>query len=270
MKTIKGKARAWWFVPPVLVFALLPPYTSAGYRLTACAEVNSYILTHSIKHAFGPIYPVFQIGPLVLALAILRFGNTFARVFSVFAAISYVFIGFIQSVSASDRYGLAICTAHLAVCLFLAALWFGEALSPQSDFQDGPRPARIFWQLLLALLAFWGPVNPVTSLPDFNPRYLFSSGAGLAFCMVAPLHLALLVWYFPRVNRPILGVTSLVGFFYACGNFILFFVIYPAWWWIGVLHGPLLITSVYALLLVFKPLEMWKRARLKRRRSLVV
>jgi hypothetical protein len=80
-------------------------------------------------------------------------------------------------------------------------------------------------------------VNPITLGPDFNPVYLLTSGAGLAFCMMTPVYLAILTVYHPRVNLPVLRVTSLVGVIIGLGNMWLEIVLKPAYWWVGARKG---------------------------------
>lgn len=56
----------------------------------------------------------------------------------------------------------------------------------------------------------------------------------------------------PRVNLSVLRVTSLVGVIIGLGNMWLEIVLKPAYWWVGVLHIPLLSISAYGLVLSFR------------------
>ncbi len=237
----------WWFVPLILLPQLIPPYTQTGYRIQEWGIVNAHTLTHSIKSAFAPLYPVFQVLVLSAIITLILFKNRIARVFSVFVALSYISMGFLQSISVYQPYGLAICTANVVTCFVLAGLWFWEALRPRNNFTFQPQPIRLLWPVPLALLAFWEPVNHATLLPDFNPLYLLTSGTGIVFCLVTPLYLTLILFQLPTVNIPLLGATSFISIFLALGNFLICFVIYPTYWWVGILHLPLLVIGVYGL-----------------------
>ena len=105
-----------------------------------------------------------------------------------------------------------------------------------------------YWVVPLAFLAFWYPLNQDTFLPDFNPIYLFTNVAGLTFCMMTPVYLAILLLHYPQINIATLRVTGLAGIIIASYNILLNFFMYPdLLWWNGVLHIPLLMISGYAL-----------------------
>ncbi len=248
-KVVAAAAKQWWFLLLFLLLQLIPPYTSQGYPLYEWGSVNAYILAHPIKGDFGPLYPLFQIIPLTLFVALFFAGKKVTRLFSAWVALSYFIIAFLQSVSISDRYGLAVCTPNLFTFLILAGLWTWEAASPKNKFDTPGGPIWKYWPIILALLAFWRPANPITLTPDFNLTYLLTSGAGLSFCLSTPLYLAILTLYFPRVNKAVFIATGFVGVMMGLGNMLLEFVIYPAWWWIGVLHLPLLVISLHCVML---------------------
>jgi hypothetical protein len=81
---------------------------------------------------------------------------------------------------------------------------------------------------------------------------LFTNAAGLAFCMMAPVYLAILTLYYPKVNIAILRVTSLLGIIIGFWNMLVNFVINLDFlWWNGVLHLPLVFISICAFILSF-------------------
>ncbi len=265
---LKLVTQKWWpFLLPLFLFCI-PPYTSSGYAPLEVGHVNAYILTHTIKNSFHSLYPVFKVIPMGLALSIFLFGNKTAKLFSLYAAISYILFAFLQSISFTEAYGLGICLAHLALSLLVAAFWSAEVKSRRNDFTPRKQPLWKYWGVVLALLALWEPANPITGMPDFNLTYLLTSGGGLAFCMMTPVYLAMLTLYYPKVNLTILRATSVIGILYGLGNIGLVFFLNPSRsWWIGVLHLPLLILSVYGLMLSIgdpfyraKLLQTWNAA----------
>ncbi len=175
-----------------------------------------------------------------------------SRLFSAYVGISFVLFALLQSISVSETWGTGVCTANLVTFLLLAGLWFKEAVHPQNRMYIQKDNVWKYWPLLLALFAFWEPVNPQNLSPDFNPVYLFTSGSGLSFCMTTPLYLAMLILSFPQVNKILFACTGFISFFMGISNLVLEFVIFPAFWWIGMLHFPLVILSTYSLLLVFR------------------
>jgi hypothetical protein len=260
-KLTKAVVRQWWFLPLILLPQIIPPYASHGYKLHEWGTVNAYILTHSIKGYWIGLFPFFQIIPLVLLGAIFFAGKRVTRLFNVYVALSYTAIPFLQNISISDKYGFAVLTANVITFLILASLWFWEAIFPKNAFELRKLPAWQYWPLLLALLAFWFPVNPHTLTPDFNPVNILTSGTGLSFCMVTPLYLAILILHFPHVNKPVFIATGLIGVVMSLGNFVLEFVMIPSYWWIGVLHIPLFTLSSYSLVLSYTEIVRQIRKR---------
>ena len=106
-----------------------------------------------------------------------------------------------------------------------------------------------FRVLPFAIISFWSPyhVKENVVLPDFNPILLLTSpDYGLTFCLTAPVFLYLLYILFPRVNMPVYRITAFNGLLYAVFNVAHWFN--PDTHWMGVLHVPLLIISLAALI----------------------
>jgi hypothetical protein len=247
LRIVETVARQWWFLVLVLLPQFIPPYTSRGYELHDWGMVNAYLLTHPIKSSFASLYPVFQIIPLALIVMIFFVGRRVTRIFSAYVFFSYGVIAFVQSISISDRYGFAVCVANLFSFLILAGMWLWESVFPKNELAMQKPLSWKYGIILLALLPFWEPVQHLTLLPDFNPTYILTSGAGLSFCLVTPLYLAILALSFPGVNRTVFVATGFMGAMMGIGNMVLEFVIYPDYWWIGILHIPLFVISVYCL-----------------------
>ena len=253
-KIVGAVGRQWWFLILFLLPQVIPPFTTRGYELHEWRTVNAYILTHPIKYHMAAFQPIFQIIPLVLLTAIFFAGKKVTRVFSAYVALTYFLVAFLQNTSISETYGFSVCIANVITFLALAGLWFWEAIFPKNNFEIRQKYASRYWAIPLALLAFWRPVNPMTLLPDFNPAYILTSGSGLSFCMSTPLILAILIIHFPQVNKTVFLSTGFIGVFMSLGNFILEFVIYPTYWWVGILHIPLFTLSMYSVVISFTDL----------------
>jgi hypothetical protein len=233
-----------------LLFAL-PPYASKSYPLADWPWVNQHILIHPIKSLFSEYYWIFKIIPVILIMLLSFFGNRIKPFFSSYVAISYILFAFLQSVSITEKYGLGICTSNLIVFLLIAACWIWEIFARQNDYARRRQPLWKYWVIIPAVLTFWEPVNPITLLPDFNLIYLLTSGAGLAFCMMTPVYIAILTIIHPHVNLPLLRVTSIIGVIIGLGNMGLALIHLSEYWWLGVMHIPLLSISLYGLVLSF-------------------
>ncbi|MCX7682341.1 MAG: hypothetical protein N2508_10355 [Anaerolineae bacterium] len=253
---LESITRRWWFVLLfILCGTILPPVATRGYEPPQTGEVIMHLLSHSFfaSGALSTWYPVFKVAPIALIVALAVLGNRVGRIFAIYGGINYLLSTFLQGIAITDEYGLGIVTSNFITILIVALLWLWEGWVGQNDFTPQKRPLLRYWVVPLALLAFWYPVNLETMRPDFNPAYLFTNPAGLAFCTMTPAYLGMLTLYYPRVNIATLRVTSLTGTIIGFWNIIVNFVMKPQLlWWNGVLHLPLVFISIYALVLSFR------------------
>jgi hypothetical protein len=249
---LERMTRRWWFFVLFILLQFIPLYTAAGYAPRQIGHVIPAILRHSLIHAIPAWYPLFKIIPILLILGIIFRGNRVSRLFSFYAGLSYVIFAFGQNVAFTKEYGLGILTSNVVMVLLVALVWFWEIFAGRNDFSPVKvRPGQ-YWMILLAFIAFWFPADLTTLMPDFNPLGLFTNDAGLAFCLMTPVYLAVLMLYYPRINSVVLRVTALAGTFIGLYNMLMAFVFNPGgMWWFGVLHFPLLILSLYGLRLSF-------------------
>ena len=243
--------KRWFYLLFVLLWFVVPPYASKGYSFPEeWGDVAFHVLGKAIVYSHAELYPIFKLIPMALLVAIIVFRNKAARIFSIYVGISYVLFAFGQSIAVTEKYGLAICTINLVMFLAVAALWVWEAVVLQNDFTPRKRPTWTYWVVPLAFLAFWYPINLKTGKPDFNPIYIFTSPAGVAFCLMTPVYVGLLTIYYPKVNMVTLRITSLVGLSIGIANMFTNFLMRPSTnWWNGVLHIPLLVISLYGLII---------------------
>ncbi len=245
--------RKWWFYLLLVLLQFVPPYAAKGISPADIGWVTGEVLSHGIVYNLAALYPIFKIIPIVLIILMVFLKNRVSRIFSIYAGISYVLFAFLQNIAVTEKYGLAIITINLIMFLLVAASWFWESATKKNVFiPEKKQPIWKYWVIPLVFIAFWYPVDPNTLLPDFNPIFFFTNMAGLAFCLMTPVYLAVLTLYHPEVNIVTLRVTSLVGIIIALYNMWINFLIAPAQlWWNGILHIPLLSISIYAFILSF-------------------
>jgi len=248
--------RKWWFVVLfVMLNILLPPIVTKGYDPSKIGEIIPYIIRHSLftSDNFSLLYPIFKILPIILVFALIFSGNLFNRIFNFYVGINYILFAILQYISISEVYGFAVVLGNFILTLVVALLWFWEFAVNRNDFT--PRKINLIklWVVPFAFLAFWYPINLESMKPDFNLVYIFTNPAGLAFCNMTPVYLAILTVYYPRVNIVTLRITSLLGVVIGCWNLLVNFLIDPdILWWNGVLHLPLAFIATYALILSFR------------------
>ena len=164
-------------------------------------------------------------------------------------ALLFLALAIFQTTAVTDRYGLAVITGNLALVLVVGLVWGCEVIAERNDF--APRRHRWWkwWVAPVAAVALLAPVDASTMSPDFNLARLLSNEAGLTFCMMTPVVLAVLTLYHPTVNPTVLRVSSFVGILLGAVNMVVWFVVEPWGWWMGVLHLPLLSISIYGFVL---------------------
>jgi len=263
---LKLITRKWWFFLIFILLQFIPPYTSKGYEWAKMGIVTGQILKHAIIFDCSILYPIFKIIPVILVILIIFLKNRATRLFSVYVGITYILFAFLQSIAVTEKYGLGIITINIIMFPLVAIFWLWEAVAQKNDFTLQKQPLWKYWVVPLAFLAFWYPANPNTLMPDFSAIYLITNIAGLTFCMMTPVYLAILTLYHPRINIATLRVNSLVGIIIGLYNINTNFFMLPGeLWWNGILHIPLLSISIYAFILSFRDGSLEKnKGNLKR------
>lgn len=254
-RRMESVTRKWWFFLIVILLQFVPPYASKGFEPAETGMVTIEILSHSLVYTFAGLYPIFKVIPVILVISMIFLKNAVTRPFSVYVGITYVLFACLQNIAVTEKYGLGVITINIFMFSLVAAFWFWEAVVQKNDFASQKRPGWKYWVVPLAFLAFWYPtaVSDGSVIPDFNPIGIMTNVAGLTFCMMTPVYIAILTLYHPRTNVATLRVTSLVGTIIGIYNVLANFILYFSFlWWNGVLHIPLLIISVYGLVLSFK------------------
>ena len=245
---LESSTRKWWFYLLFVLIQFIPSFTSKGYDPWQTGEVIGIILQNAVISSLEMWYPIFKVKPVILvALMVLR-RRWVTRWFNIYVGASYVLFAFLQHIAITEEFGFSIVISNLIMLLVVAAFWFWDVIVQKNDFITVKLPIKKYWVIPLAFLAFWYPLNPDTAMPDFNPIYLFTNAAGLTFCMMTSVYLAILILHYPKINKATLRVTGLAGIIIASYNILLNFFMYPdRLWWNGVLHIPLLMLSGTAL-----------------------
>lgn len=246
------KQRKWLY--PVLyaaffIISMLPLYTEKPYppQETQDVIVNLLMVATTPYNAYAPIFHVLTL----LMIALIAWQPVkMGRVWAGYMGLNYLIIALVQTMGTTAKYGFVLHTGGMVMYGVLGLVWLVVAF--RNDLQTSFR--SISWQYLLllplALLAFWGPyvASGIGVKPDFNPLLLLvSPDYGLAFCFTTPIFLFLLILFYPQVNMFAYRITAFNGLLYGVFNLTYWFK--PELRWMGFLHLPLLIISVYALIL---------------------
>ncbi|MFC1661999.1 hypothetical protein ACFL3S_11215 [Gemmatimonadota bacterium] len=251
--TLDAATARWWFFFGFLVLqGVAVPFASRNFHLSRWADICREALSGAFvyKEWMQPTYPLFKVIPVVLIALVILGGNRYRRVFAAYVAFSYFLFAVGQNVAISETFGLCILTVNIVMFSLVGLFWIWEAVAQQNDFSKITRSPCRYWVLAPALLAFWLPAKD--GGPYFDPLLLLTSGAGLGFCLMTPVYIALLSLYHPSLNVATLRVTSTVGLILGFYNMLFTWgMAFRTAWWGGVLHLPLVILSVYGLALSF-------------------
>jgi len=241
--------RKWWLYPLLILLFFIRQYASKGYDPREWMDLMLQALSNPLIYTFPALMPIAKAIPAVLIVGVMIFGNKMRRAFNGYVALLYVALACFQNTALTDTYGLVIIPSNLALFLVVALLWIWEVIAERNDFEPRKQPLWKWWVAPLAVLAFLAPVDASTMSPDFSPVHLLTNESGLTYCMMTPVILAVMTLYHPTVNLAVLRISSFVGMMVGAVNMLMWFVVIPSAWWMGVLHIPLLAISVYAFVL---------------------
>ena len=252
-KKLDAVTKKWWlYLLLLLLFFFVRPYATEGYEPRETMDLILQIFSKPLIYTFPALMPIAKAIPAVLVVSVMVLGNRMRRVFNGYVALLHVALACFQNAALTDTYGLAISSGNLALILVVALLWIWEVIAERNDFEPRQQPLWKWWVAPLALLAFLAPVDASTMSPDFSPVRLLANEAGLTYCMMTPVILAVVTLYHPTVNLAVLRVSSFVGMIIGAVNMLVWFVVMPSGWWMGVLHIPLVVISIYAFVLAHR------------------
>ncbi|WP_322506863.1 hypothetical protein [Anaerolinea sp.] len=248
-----------WFTPfmyfLLVVIAFLPLITTVPYDPRNTSEVIFEILSYALipYASWGIAFHLLTL--LAIGIAIWKPAPG-GRLIAGYFGLNYLVIAFTQTRALTPTYGNAIHTGALIAEVLLGLLWLWVAWKDklQISFHNAP-----FWRWLLlplAILTFWSPIAVEGNriVPNFVPLLLLTSpDYGLAFCFMTPVFLFLLILAYPQVDLLALWLTAFNALLYALFNLNHWAV--PERLWMGVMHLPLLILSLTALVLAHKRLQ---------------
>jgi hypothetical protein len=242
-KTLEWLTRRWWFY--LLLFIIpffIPFYTATGHAPQEVGNVINEVLIHALI-PFRPFMPALKIIVALSIIALFIYGNRIGKIFTLFMGVNFFTIAFVQSIAVTEKFGLAIITPNLIWFSIVGLFWLWEAKLGKTDFTFYKQPLWKYWVIPLAILAFWAPLTPW----NFNPIYLLTSDSPLAFCLMAPIYLAIFSFVYPKVNFPALRVTSFIG---SCIGIFNMAGVFIGWGlYHGFIHIPLLAISLYCFVI---------------------
>ena len=250
--TLNQLTRKWWFyLLIVIVMFSIPTISQKPYDSRNTSQVIIAVMQNALIYQYPALFPVFKLIPILIITLVFLFGERFTRLFDIYTALLLLFTAIFQNMAFTEQYGFVRLLGNQVVLGLLALLWIWEAIIKRNDFTPKKRPLWKYWVVPVAFLAFWFPIDGTTLQPDFSPLLIFTSEAGLTWCMMVPVILAVLILFEPEINQPLVRLTAFIGLMIAILNILNWFALSNSMW-IGILHLPLLVLSIYALVISLK------------------
>jgi hypothetical protein len=244
------KRRPWMMVFLFIGFLILSFFPLIAQKPFPPQDTQDVILNLLMVSdlPYAALAPVLHIATLLLIGLILWRPGRWGRLLAGYIGANYLFLTVTCAQGWTDKYGYVVMTGALILYAILGIVWLAAAFRnpPLAAFR---KPTLPEWGLIaLAGLAFWAPYSAAGSTvqPWFHPLLLITApDYGMMFCFTTPVFLMLLILCAPAVPRLPLRITAINGFIYALFNLTHWF--FPERWWMGFLHLPLLLISLYAL-----------------------
>jgi len=208
------------------------------------------VLSKPVIYQFTYLFFIAKILLIMFFVGSIILKNKYSMLYSLKAAILLLFVAVFQSISIETSYGFAILIGNIISQSIIVILFLWEVKAKRNDFSVIKIAPINVITLLLAFFAFWMPAK--NGEVYFSIKDLFFNEAGLTFCMIIPVIIASLLLYYKSINLTLLKIMSFIGIYYGLLNMFTWFVLYPANWWMGITHLPLLINSTIGFVLAIK------------------
>jgi len=239
--------RKWWFYAICIVLLFIPSIVQQHVSSEKASLIVQEVMQNPLIYKVKEIFPIAKIWIIFLLIGGLIWKNNFRKTFAVSISILFAFIMIFQNVSLDTSFGYAILLGNILLQFVVILSWIYESRVCKNDFS---KPRLRWWNIvlfILAFIAFWMPA--LNGKMYFSIKDLIMNESGLTYCMVMPIILSILLLYYPGINKITLRVTSFVGFLFGILNMITWFVLNTSFWWMGIVHFPLLIISCIGLVL---------------------
>ena len=244
---IKKIIRKWWFYAICIVLLFIPSIVQQPVSPEKASQVVQEVMQNPLIYKIKEFFPIAKVWIMFLLIGGFIWKNKFRKTFTVSIIILSAFIMIFQNISLDTSFGYAILLGNIILQFIVILSWIYENKVCKNDFSE---PRLRWWNVLLfilAFIAFWMPT--LDGKMYFSIKDLIMNESGLTYCMVTPIILSILLLYYPRINKITLRITSFVGFLFGILNMITWFILNISFWWMGILHFPLLIISCVGLVL---------------------
>lgn len=241
----------WWFRLLLLAAALaIPPVVASPLDPRDIPALVAEVLQNPMIVQVPVLLPLAKLFAVTVLLAAWWSTAASARVLLAGYAAALVVVAVFQEIGSTPSHGWAWLVGNTMLMLVVAARCLWDLATHATP--AGPRhlDRGRLWVLAPMLLAFLMPyaVDASGSVQPSVGWHLLTNEAAVTYCMVTPVVIGALLLYAGPVSRPTLSLSSFVGLYFGLLNLVMWWVMQPNNWWMGVLHVPLVILAAAGLI----------------------
>lgn len=243
-----------WFKVFLTVLVFIPSYAQQPYDPANTTDVIAAVMASPIIASVSwllPIAKLMLLAAVVLPILYDRFAHRF--LLGYYALILF-FVGILQNMSFTEEYGFVWIIGNNLVLFAVLIICFIDVIKNRTKIARDNLVKGRLWIAIPMLLAFLMPYS-IDSANKIVPSFTLSvlvNEAGVTYCMITPVVIGIMLLFSREVHKPTLSLVSYVGLLFGLLNMVTWFGVQFNNWWMGILHLPLVILSLYGLLVANK------------------
>ena len=243
-----------------LCYFFLMPVCDSDIERPDIISITAEIMNNPYSKLYPSLFPYCK---LLLVVCLVAGICGFNLIFSVISVLMTAVIAIFEAMGDSEEWEFVWLVSNSVAVLFISGYFIYELIVGQNELtRDHLHKSRL-WLVPLIILSVWCPVqcDKTQCVWDFSLDSFIHNYAATSFSYVGPSLLAVLLLFYPYVNRQLVGILTAI-----CSLYGLFCVGVDIWnHWIpqAITHLPLLIVSAYGYYLYFSPAEVNQKEKEK-------
>jgi len=239
-----------WFKAALTLALFIPPLSKISYDSAVTSDVIASVLGHPWIISVPVLLPLAKL--VLLSAVILPFllNSISGRVVMIYYGVMLIPVGIFQNIAITENYGFVWLIGNTVVQCCVAAYCLYTAFHHLTGIRREKIDKRRLWIIIPMLIAFLMPYiadGQGIIRPAFPMSVLWNE-SGVTYCMITPVVIGMLLLFPQNAYKPALSVISYIGLLFGLLNMMTWFALNSESWWMGVLHLPLLILSIYGML----------------------
>ena len=253
-RTKKPLGHTIWFKIILTFMVFIPNFTQIPYNQADTTSAISSVMTHPLIVSIEWLLPIFKLLLLGAAVAPFIMKSKAEKALLYYYAAILAVVGLFQNMARTENYGFIWLIGNTVIEFTVLAFCIYDLVGGKTNILKGEFSRSRIWIIPLMLLAFLMPYsisNTNAAIPAFPVNMLYNE-AGVTYCMITPVVIGTMLLFSKGVYKPTLSIVSYVGLLFGLLNAMTWFAMQSESWWMGILHLPLLIISIYGLVVAHR------------------